>query len=339
MNFRTYLILSSLVVFLIGCKNSNTSEYTSFNESLKSNQPHPGKKLMEANCYVCHSPTADHDTRIGPPMVAIKRHYINENTSKEQFIHDILNWVKNPKKENARMPGAVNRFGVMPKTPFPEETIKQIADYLFDHDIEQPKWFEEHFIKEKAKHEGKGMGNGKRKQMRQQRASNNFQDLTYAERGLEYALNTKAVLGKNLMETIQKKGTIEAIEFCNERAGRLTDSMSRVYNAKIKRVTDKPRNSKNQANRNELENIETFKDILKKNQELRPIIEEDSNGVHVYYPITTNSMCLQCHGKPGTAIKPKTLAALKKLYQNDKATGYDIHQVRGIWSITFNKNK
>ena len=45
------------------------------------------------------------------------------------------------------MRGAVNRFGVMPKQLFPEETIKQIADYMFDNTLEKPKWFQEHFKK------------------------------------------------------------------------------------------------------------------------------------------------------------------------------------------------
>ena len=47
---------------------------------------HPGKKLMETNCYVCHSPTASHEGRIGPPMIAVKKHYMNSDTSKKEFI-------------------------------------------------------------------------------------------------------------------------------------------------------------------------------------------------------------------------------------------------------------
>lgn len=40
--------------------------------------------------------------------------------------------------------GAVKRFGIMPKNPFPKKTIDLIADYMFDNKIEQPKWFEKH---------------------------------------------------------------------------------------------------------------------------------------------------------------------------------------------------
>lgn len=50
-------------------------------------------------------------------------------------------------------------------------------------------------------------------------------------------------------------------------------------------------------------------------------------------------MCLQCHGNPNAEIKPETYTALKALYPNDKATGYDVDQVRGIWSISFEKTR
>src|SRR5690606_36017205 len=97
-----------------------------------------------------HSPTASIDDRIGPPMIAIKKHYLTEGISKEQFIEDIQNWIKNPNEEDAKMYGAVKKFGVMPKTPYPEETINQIADYMFDNDIEEPEWFDAHYNEERG---------------------------------------------------------------------------------------------------------------------------------------------------------------------------------------------
>ena len=227
----------------------------------------------------------------------------------------------------------------MPKQSFPEEDIKQIAEYMFDFDIEQPEWFEDHFKEEQGKHKGQGMGNGKGKGMGQgmhkQQAEVNFEDLPYDERGLKYALTTKAVLGKNLMGTIQKKGTLEALAFCNEQAYPLTDSMSVVHNANIKRVSDKPRNPNNKANSIELDYINTFKKQLANQEEISPIVKEDTDQVHVYYPIVTNSMCLQCHGKPNENIKPEIIKKLTLLYPEDQATGYITDQVRGIWSISF----
>lgn len=338
-----YIIILLVSVFIMSCNNSKNKDLSAFEKNMQANN-HPGKKLMETNCYVCHNPTASHDDRIGPPMIAIKKHYINDETTKEQFIADIQAWIKNPNEVDARMRGAVRRFGVMPKQAFPEETIEKIADYMFDFDIEQPEWFEDHFNEEKGNHNGKGkgkgngMGKGKGKGMHQQQAQTGYEDLPYGERGLNYALTTKAVLGKNLMGTIQKRGTLEALEFCNVKAYPLTDSMAVVHNATIKRVSDKPRNQKNKANTEELQYIETFKTLVAENKEISPIVQETEKDVHVYYPIITNTMCLQCHGKPETNIKPDVLKSLSLLYPEDKAKGYSENQVRGIWNVSFKKN-
>ncbi|AUC82255.1 DUF3365 domain-containing protein [Lacinutrix sp. Bg11-31] len=159
----------------------------------------------------------------------------------------------------------------------------------------------------------------------------------YAERGLQYAFSTKSVLGKNLMSTIQKKGTLEALTFCNTQAYPLTDSMTVVHKATIKRVSDKTRNPNNQANKKELTYINSFKNDIKNNKEHKPIVDLLENKIQVYYPITTNTMCLQCHGKPNENIEKPILKKLAILYPKDKATGYNINEVRGLWSVTFDK--
>ena len=159
----------------------------------------------------------------------------------------------------------------------------------------------------------------------------------FSQRGLEYALTTQAVLGKNLMQSIAKSGTIGAMSFCNERAYPLTDSMSIVHNAVLKRVTDKPRNPKNQANFQELEYITKFKEDVNNKKSSEPLVVESQGKVSVYYPILTNNLCLQCHGKPDENVESLTIAKIKTLYPNDKATGYNINEVRGLWSVTFDR--
>lgn len=335
MNTKLIIFISALFVF--SCNNTKKEiVYTSTN-SKETESTHPGKKLMETNCYVCHNPTADHDNRVGPPMIAIKKHYLTEGVTKQEFISAIQEWIKNPTEENAKMHGAVRRFGVMPKQVFPEETIQQIADYMYDNDIDEPEWFEAHFNSEKGKHKGMGKGNGKGKGMHKNQTQTDVKDLPYNEKGLQYALSTKAVLGQNLMGTIQKKGTVAALEFCNVKAYPLTDSMAVVHNANIKRVTDKPRNSNNLADSDELKYIELFKQQIGDNIEIEPIVVEQEDKVQVYYPIVTNDMCLQCHGTPKENITKETLNKLTQLYPNDKAFGYNINEVRGMWSISFDK--
>ena len=159
---KTYILIPILLIFL-SCKESKNDRYVALKKQNSIIQEHPGKKLLETNCYVCHSPTASHVGRIGPPMIAVKKHYGNSDTSKQEFIASMQAWIKNPNKEDAKMRGAVKRFGTMPKQYFPEETIEKISDYMFDNTIEQPEWFEAHFNEEMSKGKGKGQGMGKGK--------------------------------------------------------------------------------------------------------------------------------------------------------------------------------
>ncbi|HLP43280.1 MAG TPA: DUF3365 domain-containing protein [Fibrobacteria bacterium] len=139
------------------------------------------------------------------------------------------------------------------------------------------------------------------------------------------------------MGKIQKDGTAEALVFCNSRAMPLTDSISVKYNATIRRVSDKNRNPKNKTNAVELKHIEMFKNQIGKKEKPVAIVEVSKEKINFYYPITTNSMCLQCHGKPDN-IKADVKEKILNLYPNDLATGYSENEVRGIWSITFDKN-
>ena len=339
-------IILVLIVFVSSsCKNSNDYPNKGLVVMNTSFSDHPGKKLMEINCYACHNPATKNSERIAPPMIAIKTHYKSDNITKEQFITDIQNWIEKPSEEKSKMPGAIRNFGLMPYAPYPEKTIQQIADYLYDNTIDEPDWFQEHLNQRQGKGNGRGMkmgsgmghggGKGKGKGMWRWQMSDSIKN--YEELGLKYALSTKAQLGKNLIGAIQNKGTKEAVTFCNERAYSLTDSMSKVHNAHIKRVSDKPRNQNNKVNSQELSHIETFKEMVANQLEVKAIVDEDDSKVQFYYPIITNSLCLQCHGTLNKELEPSTYKTIKGLYPNDKAIGYKVNQVRGIWSISFNK--
>ena len=164
-----------------------------------------------------------------------------------------------------------------------------------------------------------------------------IQEPNYKELGMAYAKGTQAVLGKNLMGAIQNKGVAAAVTFCNEQAYPLTDSMATQYNAKIRRVSDKPRNADNQANAEELTYIKAFKEKLAAGDSINPIVKEEQDKVNFYYPIITSNLCLNCHGIPEQTIAPDVIAQLSHLYPQDKAMGYDVDEVRGLWSIVFER--
>ena len=323
---KNYLF-TLFVLLLASCqKEKKEVQPIPVEESVVIANEHEGKKLMETHCYLCHSPNADENQgRIAPPMVAIKARYIDkEGYTKEEFIAAVASFVENPTEDKALMYGALKKHGLMPRQVFPEGSVEKIADFMFDYQIEAPSWFKEHW-------EGHGNENwtqsGKPYKVAEKEKS-------YSDIGLEYALGTKKILGKNLMESIQKKGTLEALAFCNHQAIPLTDSMSTKFNASIKRVSDKNRNPNNKANKEELKYISQFKKDLATKQEIKPVVIEKGNQVQFYYPIETNTMCLQCHG---TQIKPEVQKQILKLYPNDLAVGYGENEVRGIWSITFTK--
>lgn len=348
-NHLSILPIAFFLLLLVSCNDSKKANYSNQTDvevktTTYTASNHPGKKLMESKCYVCHNPSTDHDSRIAPPMVAIKSHYLSDDTSKEEFTNAVWSFVKQPSKDKTKMRGAVKRFGVMPYQSFSEEDIKLISDYMYDFEIDEPEWFKEHIEEEsngKMKHRNSGKKDDSsasaKASLRDSRpkGEQSVKANTPADRGQEYALNTKKELGKNLMGTIQKKGTLEAVTFCNKQAYPITDSMAVAQNATIRRVSDKPRNPENQANAKELGIIERFKKAIARNEKYQPVTEIENGTVKFYAPITTNSMCLQCHGSPEKDIEPKVLTALTNLYPEDKAIGYDVNEVRGIWSITY----
>jgi cytochrome c553 len=341
-NYISILPIAFLLLLLVSCNDTKKTNYSNQTDievktTTYTASNHPGKKLMENKCYVCHNPSTGHDGRIAPPMVAIKSHYLDDETTKEEFKTAIWNFVEKPSVEKTKMRGAVKRFGVMPYQPFSEEEINLISDYMYDFEIDEPEWFKEHIEEEsngKMKHRNDGKKDNSSVGVDAER-SRSTKAKTPADRGQEYALNTKKELGKNLMGTIQKKGTLEAVTFCNKQAYPITDSMAVAQNASIKRVSDKPRNPENQANAKELGIIARFKKAIASNEKYQPVTEIENGEVKFYAPINTNSMCLQCHGSPEKDIEPKVLTALTNLYPEDKATGYDVNEVRGIWSITY----
>lgn len=317
-----------IITIFFGCQKSDKPGYKA-KVTVSDQEKYPGKKLMKMQCYVCHNPKATSEARIAPPMIAVKNHYLTKGISKEDFIKDIQNWIQNPSIKNSKMPGAVKRFGVMPKQYFTEKVIYQIAEYMYDNELEKPQGFDEN-------HGKNGQGKGR---MMQQKTGFNNNDInqTFGEKGLKIAQETKAVLGKNLMGKIQKEGTLAALKFCNVKAYPLTDSMSVAKNATIKRVTDKPRNPKNKATTEEEKYIKIFSENAKNGIDSEPIVVETSTTATVYYPIITNSMCLQCHGNSKKEISETTFAVINKFYPTDKAVGYDINEVRGIWNVSFTK--
>lgn len=276
-----------------------------------------GQELMEAACYACHNPDQEMKGRLAPPMAAVKGHYIDETTSFSSFSSELVRFVQRPSKGYAKMPGAINVFGLMPVQPHDEEDLRAIAAYIYHGDLAKPDWLDDH-QREEMKRNRKRFGH----------------DKPFVQRGRQYALQTKSVLGANLMQAIKAGGPESAVPFCNTRALPLTDSMAVAQGVSIRRVSDRARNPLNVADSLELVQIDALREDLRLGIETTHRLVESEDMVTGYYPITTNDMCLKCHGKKGTDVAPATLSVLEALYPEDRA-----NELRGIWVVEMPKEE
>ena len=318
---RVILFLTGSL-FLFSCKNNSDTKQFNKANSLPTvkNDIHPGKKVLQNQCFVCHNNQTAENSVIAPPMIAIKAHYMRESTNEAEFTKALVSFLEKPTANKAKLTKAVKRFGLMPYQKYNKRNIENVANYLYNYQIEEPNWFKEHW----NSHNSKPYSNtGK--------LSKNAQPKTKTELGVHYALSTKKVLGKNLMGKLQTEGTLEALNFCNENALSLTNTSAEKFQVKIQRVSDKPRNPSNTANKEELAIISTYKKDLATNNKLNAITSKNT----VYYPIISNKMCMQCHGTKRN-ITPKVYKKIVTLYPNDKAIGYSPNQLRGIWKVTLN---
>jgi len=164
MKSKNVFLMSCAVVLLLSCnQTAKQVEYvdTYIQEgTFASQESEKGYTLMKNYCYACHNPYAtSHDSILAPPFRAVKMRYSMAHDNKTDFVNAIIAWAQNPDESKALMYGAVQRFKVMPKLPLPTSDLEAIATYMYENEVEQPEWMEEHM----AKMHGNGMrGNGTR---------------------------------------------------------------------------------------------------------------------------------------------------------------------------------
>lgn len=154
----------------------------------------------------------------------------------------------------------------------------------------------------------------------------------------EIARLSQEALGSQLKAKMMQGGPIHALEFCSVEAIPITDSLSTLHGATIKRVSDQNRNPNNAANANELAYINSAKSKIAEGQQPEPTTIMLRDKHLAYVPIMTNGMCLQCHGEPSKTLSQQTFDKINELYPNDKAVGYGADQLRGIWVIEMMKS-
>lgn len=164
-------------------------------------------------------------------------------------------------------------------------------------------------------------------------------DIALRSKGDSLIAQTFDTLRNTLLKTIGEKGFPGAVSFCNTKALSLTNTYA-AEGITIKRTSDKLRNPANRPDNMEQEILSAYLQMKRDKQELKPVFKKDAEGNrHYFKPILLQAMCSNCHGDKTTQITPDTWEAILQKYPADAAFNYKEGDLRGIWHLTFLKNK
>lgn len=113
---------------------------------------HPGAKIYQSACMSCHALAAKEEGGMGPPLFGVKDHVLKTYPERAAFIKRVVDWVKAPNPQDALMPGAVTKFGLMPaQTQLSETDVQAVAEFIYDTDFTKPDWYAAHYQAEHGK--------------------------------------------------------------------------------------------------------------------------------------------------------------------------------------------
>jgi len=144
-------------------------------------------------------------------------------------------------------------------------------------------------------------------------------------------------LKTELKKAMEEGGPVNAISVCNTKAMSITNKVSEEQGMKLSRVSLKNRNHNNAPNDWQRKVLEDFETRKSKGEEIKSLtyseVIEQINGKQFRFmkAIPTGEICVLCHG---TNIASGTRIKLDELYPEDKATGFNIGDIRGAFVVT-----
>lgn len=144
---------------------------------------------------------------------------------------------------------------------------------------------------------------------------------------------TRELMGR-VRTAMEAGGPAYAIEFCSERALPLTAAVADSLGVEIKRTSSRLRNPRNAPDAQEQAALEYFESELAAGNELPSHRLQQVDGAYHYYkPIVVADFCTACHG-PLESLDPAVREALAERYPEDRATGYQAGDFRGIIHVS-----
>ena len=144
-----------------------------------------------------------------------------------------------------------------------------------------------------------------------------------------------------LQAAMKAGGPLNALDVCHTKAMEITAKASKQQNAQVSRVSLKNRNPINVPNDWQKVVLEDFDARAARGEDIATmafaeiIDNSDKKQIRFMKAVGTEPVCLACHG---ANLAPEVQAKLSELYPDDKATGYDLGQVRGAVVVQKNLN-
>jgi len=159
----------------------------------------------------------------------------------------------------------------------------------------------------------------------------------YTKQGQDIAKQVSVVMTSALTKSISDGGVGKAAQYCSYIAIPMIDTLAVQHGVSIRRTSTLLRNAKDNApTGRESEVLAEYQKQKAEGRELKPLVESvDPHTVAYYQPIIVQPLCLNCHGELGNTLTEENYAFIKYLYPNDKAIGYALEDLRGIWSMQF----
>lgn len=161
---------------------------------------------------------------------------------------------------------------------------------------------------------------------------------SWIEQSRELAMQLGSELKGELSRAIAEGGPIAAISVCHARAPEIAARLSAQSGARVGRTALRVRNPANGPDELQRTLLEQFGAELASGR-FQPPLEaafEINRGGQVerryLRAIPTEALCLTCHG---ATIAPELAAAIARDYPGDQATGFELGQLRGAFTVTW----
>ncbi len=138
-----------------------------------------------------------------------------------------------------------------------------------------------------------------------------------------------------LLAAMEQGGPAKAIEVCRDEAPRIASRLSRQSGARISRVSRQHRNPAGMPEPWQREVLEQFSQQLQQQSSAQNGLEffqADGRTERYMKAIRIAPLCLSCHGAD---LAPEIRAQLQQDYPYDQASGYQLGDLRGAFSVVW----